>query len=242
MSANADYLKLRDLVQERENQRKRPTVFISGALVLDGFENVDFAEKMTNFIDLLVDGLINDQDCNIASAADGVVGCAVMRAVLRNMHTKTHHKREYCPWIQIDFPSSVYEFDDVDDVVRQKELENRWHLYRRAMISCADFAIFIGGSTVNPEGRRIYDDNIQKEYDIAKRKELHIIPVPSTGFVAKDIYHNSMRKFSSIYRYDIELFSLFEELNADNCELSAQIAIILKLIEKLKGKKYEYFK
>ena len=69
-----------------------------------------------------------------------------------------------------------------------QERRARWATYREDMISKAGIALFVFGNKVDPKGNVVPADGMLEEFKIAQANGLLVVPVGSTGYVAKTIY------------------------------------------------------
>lgn len=84
------------------------------------------------------------------------------------------------------------------------KLPELWESYRQEMISKCGTAIFLFGNKKGRDEKIIEANGVYREYEIAKEKGLLIIPIGSTGFVAKEIFDEikkDIMKYSYLKKY-----------------------------------------
>jgi len=168
------YAEITEILREIENIFKRKTVFISGSAEIYNGKAVDGQA----FIHKLTAELVAN-DLRIVNGFGWGVGSAVINGALSKIYDRPErYSREQLivrPFPQ--FPTGG------------KTLDVLWADYRNEMISFAGIALFIFGNKKDQDSGEIIDAmGVYKEFEIAKAKNLFLIPITSTGWMSKKIY------------------------------------------------------
>ena len=94
---------------------------------------------------------------------------------------QTQKDKSNSPYKQLDIRAFPYEDNKRDDYL--SIIKN----YREAIFSDAGIAIFLFGNKL-VDGNMSLATGMYEEFEIAKSKNCYIIPVGSTGYVAKQIF------------------------------------------------------
>ncbi|MCL5027562.1 MAG: SIR2 family protein [Bacteroidetes bacterium] len=84
------------------------------------------------------------------------------------------------------------------------KLSELWESYRQEMISKCGIAIFLFGNKKGEDEKIIDANGVYREYEIAKDKDLIIIPIGSTGFAAQKIFDEikrDIKKYPYLKKY-----------------------------------------
>ena len=111
---------------------------------------------------------------------------------------------------------------------QNKEGKELWSAWREDMISYAGISIFLFGNKL--EGKDlVLSDGIQEEFDISKRNENVLIPVASTGYMAKKLWEDDMKK-----EYSENIKTEMQTLSKENATLDELKSNILSILRKVK--------
>jgi hypothetical protein len=212
------YADITTILQALESRYRRKTILISGSA--HEYGHFPTAER---FIQELSGTLIKN-GYKIVSGFGLGVGSHVITGALQQIYEK-QGKQLHDQLVLRPFPQG-------DEAVQRQ-----WEAYRQDMVSYAGVAIFIFGNKLNPTGNDITLANgVKREFDIAKELGLKVIPVGSSGYMAKKLWKELMKDFDAFYpNQSLELKQAFDKLgqevnSPDN--LIAQILDTLNLIEK----------
>ena len=211
------YEEITEILKEIEDIFKRKTVFISGSAE-------DYNGKTSDgqaFIHKLSSALITN-NIRIVNGFGLGVGSAVINGALSKIYDQPErYSREQLiirPFPQ--FPTGT------------KTLNTLWSDYRNEMISFAGIAIFIFGNKIDPDtGKTIDAQGVYKEYEIAKAKNLFLIPVASTGWMSAKIYAELIGVNFNL-QDDDPMLGLLQKLQTTS-EEEKLIKLIVKIIEQL---------
>ena len=96
--------------------------------------------------------------------------------------------------------------------VGEQDLETLWRKYREDMISYAGIAIFLFGNKI-VNGEVVLSNGMKEEYEIALDNNILIIPVGSTGYMAKELW------LDLIERVDTDKYIIPENIRGEILEL-----------------------
>lgn len=170
------YGEITEILEEIENIFKRKTVFISGSAEQYGDWN---SQDGQGFIHKLSAGLVG-KGLRVVNGFGWGVGSAVINGALSKIyeHPDRFSKDQLIIKPFPQFPTGG------------KTLAELWSEYRDTMISYAGVSIIIfGNKKDNSDSTKIIDaDGVYKEFQIAKTKNLFVIPIPATGSMATKIF------------------------------------------------------
>ncbi|EOS7791563.1 SIR2 family protein [Enterococcus hirae] len=170
-----DYDEITSILLEVEKRYLRTNVFISGSI--KSYDEIWEENKVNNFCSILSEKLINN-NYKVHSGFGLGVGSSVINGALKEIYsTKYRHVDEHL--LLRPFPQ-VFENDE------EKKL--KWRQYREELISKVGVSIFIFGNKISKEGEVELSEGMFEEFEIAKKFNNLIIPVGSTGGMAKKIY------------------------------------------------------
>lgn len=212
-----DYSEIEEILQSIEHVHKRKTVFISGA----AHDYGDWTDRDAHhFIHTLSKELVKRR-CRIVSGFGLGVGSFVVSGVLEEIYL---HPRETSQDQLILRPFPIEPSGSVNKV-------DLWHMYREDMCSYAGVAIFIFGNKL--DGDSLVDsDGLMKEFKIAQSKDLFIIPVGSTGYMARSIYDIVKSDLVSFKYNSPTLQKSFQELG-ECMDAEKLIATILSVLDEI---------
>lgn len=162
------------ILREIEDIFKRKTVFISGSA--EDYHNWG-ARDGHAFIHKLSAELIANE-LRIVNGFGWGVGSAVINGALSKIH---EHPERFSREQLIVNPFPQFPTGG-------KTLDVLWDEYRNDMISFAGIAVIVFGNKKSDEDKIVDAGGVYKEYEIAKSKNLFIIPVAPTGWAAEKIY------------------------------------------------------
>ena len=205
------------LLKEIEKRYNSHSIFISGSAVEYG----DFTPlEAQNFIHLLSKELIK-KNFNVVNGFGLGVGSAVINGALDAVYSEPKKYSEnqliLKPFPQ--FPSG------------RKELEELREEYRQNMISRAGISIILFGNK-DDNGNIINAGGVKREFDIALELGVIPIPIPYTGYMAKEIFDIISEDYSK-YNLSEELFNDISKLTLDKENLQKSVQNIISIIQKI---------
>lgn len=218
-----DYDVITDVLIEIENRFKTSTVFISGSAEDYGHIGKEAAQV---FIHKLSKEIITN-GFNIVNGFGWGVGSAVINGSLEGIYEKPDKFSQDQLTIR-PFP----QFE-----TGKKKLPELWQEYRENMISLAGVILIVFGNKKVIDATSgneviVNADGVFKEFEIAIAKGLVPIPVPSTGFVAKEIYEKVLLKKDQ-YFINKDVIPFLEKLADNKISEKEIIEIIIDVIKKI---------
>ena len=171
-----DYVEITDILRNIESAVKRNNVFISGSADEYADWGKDKAEEMAGRI---AETLVKE-NFKITSGFGLGIGSAVINGALAEIYrNKYKHTDEYLRLRP--FPQGIKDETERQQVFTQ---------YRKEMIADTGVAIFLfGNKKGTTDSSKIIDAaGCWEEFEIAKENKDIIIPVGSTGYMAKKIW------------------------------------------------------
>lgn len=204
------YEEITEILKEVEQAQKRKTVFISGAAE-------DYSpysqQKVEQFVSSLSQEILK-LGYRIVTGFGLGIGSSVISGSIKYL-TEQNLKIDEDYLILRPFPQN-------------KEGKELWSAWREDMISYAGISIFLFGNKLQ-DGKVVPSNGMQEEFDISKRNENVLIPVASTGYMAKQLWENGMSKECS-KNIETEMQALSKE-NATLDELKSNILSILRKVK-----------
>jgi hypothetical protein len=211
-----DYADITALLKQIERRYRRKTVLISGS----AHEYGDWAQPDAgSFMRNLSQALIRN-DNRIVSGFGLGVGSQVITGVLEELY-QHQGKPLHDQLILRPFPQGA-------------EAPSQWEYYRQEMIAHAGVAVFVFGNKIEA-GKVVQANGLRREFEIAKEKELLLIPIGATGYVANQLWQEVMASFTDHFPTHEDLKPLFERLG-DPSDRQRLIATVIGIINKARGK------
>lgn len=180
-----EYSEISNLILNIEKEYLKNTIFISGSI---SGHNENWSEERINRYCYDLSRFLVSKNYKIISGFGVGVGSSVINGALDEIYkTKYRHVDEHL---------SLFPFPQNDN--GEKSLKERWTENRRQMISEAGVCIFLFGNKL-VDGQVELATGMMEEFQIAKEKGKIIIPIASTGYVAKQIFDEM--KQSGEYSY-----------------------------------------
>jgi len=211
-----DYSDITVLLQQIERRFRRKTVLISGSAHEYGAWTQAQAE---NHIRRLSQALIRN-DSRIVSGFGLGVGSQVITGALEELY-QHQGKRLHDQLILRPFPQGT-------------DAQKQWEYYRQEMIAHAGVAVFVFGNKLEA-GKVVPANGVRREFEIARDKELLLIPIGATGYVAKELWQEVAANFGTYYPAHAELKPLFDGLD-DASDSERLIGAVIEIINKAKGR------
>ncbi|HBB86831.1 MAG TPA: hypothetical protein DC047_04380 [Blastocatellia bacterium] len=213
------YTEITDILEEIANRFRKRTIFISGSAEEYADWNRPEAQE---FIHKLSHTIVS-QGFRIVNGFGWGVGSAVINGALDAVYERPERHSED-QLIMKPFPQFK---------TGEKELPALWEEYRQRMIKLAGIAIFIFGNKLDSSGNVVLANGVKREFEIAVQNDLVPIPVPSTGYVAKEIYEQISKDLTTYYAGNEDVIPMLEELSKYTSKASE--GIISKIVQIIKG-------
>lgn len=205
-----EYREITEILREVEQAQKRKTVFISGA-------TEDYAPYSQEDIEKFVSSLAQDilkLGYRIVTGFGLGIGSSVISGSIKYL-TEQRLKIDEDYLILRPFPQN-------------KEGKELWYAWREDMISYAGISVFLFGNK-SEDGNIVLSNGMQEEFDISKRNGNILIPVASTGYMAKQLWEKDLNQQCD-ERFKDEMDALSQE-NSTPDELKSNILSILKKVK-----------
>ncbi|MFK9118342.1 SIR2 family protein [Peribacillus castrilensis] len=204
------------ILQQIENSHKLNNIFISGSAVEYG----GFTKKAAQtFIYSLAKQLVTD-NYKITSGFGEGVGDLVINGSLTGVFG-SRYKKVNDLLVLKPFPQFVQDGENK---------EKLWTQYREDIINDVGIVIFMFGNIENSTEKKSieYAAGMMEEFEIAKRFNKLVIPIGSTGYVAKEIFDEITKEIDK-YGYLKDSLSVLEK-EKDTTLLIREIKKIIKKI------------
>ncbi len=210
------YDEITDILREIESAVKMRDVFISGsAHEFNGSWDKESAEK---FARELASALVKN-NYRITSGYGVGIGSSIINGALDEIYSsKYKHIDEYL--CLRPFPQN-YTSED--------EKERRNTQYREDMISNVGIAIFIFGNKILSDSGAteiVNSDGCKKEFEIAVKNGKIVIPIGSTGYMARELLDYIKEHFEDFIYLKNYIDDLYRET-----EVNKLVDLILKIIK-----------
>lgn len=197
-----DYLEITEILKELESAVLANNIFISGSA--DVFDDVWGRSKVEELAYKLAKQLVKEE-FRVTSGFGLGIGSSVINGALDEIYSSRykHISEHLC---LRPFPQGIVDVE---------ERKSKWMKYREDIIEENGVVIFMmGNKMVN--GKKTIADGCLQEYQIAKKNNCVLIPLGSTGDVAKIIY-NDMKDNKEDYPYLEKYFDILgTETDIDN--------------------------
>jgi len=213
-----EYSDIVDILTEIENRYKKRTIFVSGS-----------AEEYGDWDRLKAQTFIHKLSKEIVKTGSTIVngfGWGVGSAVINGALEAVYENYEKCSEDQLIMrPFPQFETGG-------KSLPDMWQEYREKMISLAGVAIFIFGNKLGKGGVESAG-GVKKEFEIAQKQGLVLIPVAATGYMAKELFELVEKNKDEYYKGMDWLFSKLKELADPAKSPDEMIKTVVEIIKTL---------
>lgn len=195
---------------------RRRRVFVSGSAATYAPMSDGEAQQMLRALGagLIADGL------DVVTGFGLGIGPYLLNGVLEGLErdgTQALHDRVTLR----PFPQGI-----ADPVVRAA----RWREYRRDMIGTAGVAVFVFGNRTSERGSVESAAGVFEEFALAVEAGLALVPVASTGYVARELHAEVVRRFTEFFPGRPELrdqFALLDDAEADAATLVRRVTTLV---------------
>jgi hypothetical protein len=165
-----------------ERRFRRKCIFISGAAE-------DFSPRQKNEVERFIQKLsmsLIKSNFKIVSGFGVGIGNSVISGALKHIYME-QRKSLSDQLILRPFPC---QFSSSQDKIKI------WHEYREDMISYSGAALFLFGNKL-VDGKLLPSNGMRDEFEIAKEKNLFLLPIGATGFMARELWEEVNKNFDS---------------------------------------------
>lgn len=204
-----DYSEIPKILSDLKIMNKCNNIFISGSAHKYG---VKWEKTAPLFIRELVHALYKKDYKIITGHARGI-GSYVISSVLEECQSSVIELEKH---LMIKaFPYEDKSRSDYDKIIEG---------YRKGIFKSAGIAIFMfGNKTIN--NNTVLADGVYKEYQIAKQSGAYIIPIGSTGYMAKQIWSEVYSDINN-YPYLKKHISVLQECTEPHTVIDSIISIL----------------
>ena len=209
------YSQIPKILEHMRIQAKTKNIFISGAANTYG---AAWEKTGVQFIRMLTQSLY-EQDYKIITGHARGIGSYIIATVLENVQSNAN-------LLESHLLIRAFPYEDKSPDYPKLKTE-----YRESIAKVAGISIFIFGNKENENGECVLSDGMTEEFEAAKKAKNFIIPIGSTGFVAKQIYDEVARNkedYPYLSKKDLRILGNCE----DPSKLIEQIKSILTNIKK----------
>lgn len=215
-----DYSEITTILRHLEWSYRRKTIFISGSAYEYGKWKPEDAQHFIYSLSKEISSL----GFRIVSGFGLGVGSSVITGVLENVYMGGR-RLDSEQLILRPFPQ--YE-------VGKRPLSQIWEQYRTDMISYAGIAIFVFGNKII-DGNVVLADGLIKEFEIAKRSGLLLIPIGATNYASKFIYDQlSQEDYFNSPNFPNESLEDIKKLNDNSLDLKDIKDILINILKFIK--------
>lgn len=84
-------------------------------------------------------------------------------------------------------------------ITNASERKRRWTEYRQQILDEAGIAIFLFGNKRDAAGAVVPADGVEEEFAIAVQKEIAVVPIGCTGYLAQSLHERVSKRFVRYY-------------------------------------------
>ncbi|EGR0669542.1 hypothetical protein E4T17_11380 [Vibrio vulnificus] len=205
------YAEITEILYKIERQFRRKTVFLSGsAHDFTPFNQSDVESFLCRLGNILI-----EKNYKISSGIGLGIGNAFITGAIQGVYE--YHNGHINDYINMKpFPQYIEN---------KVERDATWEKYRFEIIGSAGVAIFfMGNKLVN--GETLSADGVRKEFEIAHKLGLALIPIGCSGFMAKELWEEVMANVSKYY----------DESNGKLIEAINELGVVVEKPEQLISK------
>lgn len=184
-----EYSEITEILKDVELAQKRKTIFISGAAE-------DYSPYSQQEVEQFVSSLSQEilkLGYRIVTGFGLGIGSSVISGSIKYL-TEQRLKIDEDYLLLRPFPQN-------------KEGKELWSAWRENMISYAGISIFMFGNKLE-NGTILLSNGMEEEFDISKKNGNILIPVASTGYMAKHLWENKLNKeFDENIKTEMQILS-----------------------------------
>jgi hypothetical protein len=203
-----------------ERSYRQRTIFISGAAeIFDPWSR----GAIRDFLRGLSQALVNRGD-RISTGVGFGVGDAIISGALEQSEDDGR--------VRVDDVLILRPFPHA--VASGAERVKLWDSYRREMIGHCGVAVFLLGNKRSDSDEIVLSDGVRREFELARELGVMVVPVGSLGYMARELWSEVDRSFSSFYpEASSTLHELFKKLGESVESPSQLIQPILNFLNAL---------
>lgn len=213
-----DYSEITEILQELETRLKQKAIFISSAIS----DYSHFAKDEVESLLKKLSGCLIVEGYTIVTGYGLGVGNAIIFGALDEIYVNGKGNKEQ---LEIKpFPQSNH--------ANTKQV---WTQHRKTMISNCGVAIFLFGNIIDDKGQVINSPGMREEFEIAKSNNAYLLPVGETGYMAKELYDETLASYEKYNsNYNMNAKSSFQLLKDDSTGLTNTVDKIMTVLNSIK--------
>lgn len=218
-----EYDDITEILQIISNRYNRRNILISGSaesyeeFKVQGITAQDFVHELSKSL--------SKNRFRIATGFGLGIGSGVINGVLEWMSEENSRNMDNYLLMR-PFPQYAKEGEDIQKL---------WHSYRENLMQECGIAIFIFGNKNDPEKGIIHALGVEKEFEIALKNDVKVVPIGATGYASKVLYEKLMTDFEKFYPDLPHLKENFLKLNEEKIHYKELISNILKITNSIRG-------
>ena len=205
-----EYSEITEILKDIEQAQKRKTIFISGAAE-------DYSpysqQEVEQFVSSLSQEILKLGYRIVTGFGLGIGSSVISGSIKYLMERRLKIDENYL--LLRPFPQN-------------KEGKELWSAWRENMISYAGISIFMFGNKLE-NGTILLSNGMEEEFDISKKNGNILIPVASTGYMAKQLWENKLNRVC-----DENIKTEMQILSQKDSELDLLKTNILSILRKVK--------
>lgn len=210
-----DFEEITELLRKLEIRYKSRTVFISGAASeYGGIEE----HNALGFVYDLSRHLVK-RNLRVVTGFGLGIGSSVISGVLEETFQNPKAKVED-QLVLRPFPQSTESAHPLNEL---------WTKYREDMIDYAGIALFLFGNKKSDNGI-ILSNGMREEYEIAKAKGLLLLPIGSTGYMARQLWSELNAEIQDSSNISTTMKELYSKLGTEEFDAKNLINLIIEII------------
>ncbi|MFC3682641.1 SIR2 family protein [Hydrogenophaga luteola] len=213
----AEYSEIPRILKRIESGFRKRTVFFSGSA--EEYGSWDRQTALAFVHNLSMECV--KQNCRVVNGFGWGVGSAVINGALEAIY------------------GNPQKFSEDQLIVRPfpqhgGNLKELWEQYRQRMISLAGVAVFVFGNKLDDTRNLVPANGVHREFQIAMENGLVPIPVGATGYVAEELWNETLRDPAKYYP-GIEgwILPIIQELGRKDLSPDQLTRHILEIIRRL---------
>ena len=171
-----DYGEITQILREINKAYYQNTIYISGAVADPGRWNLKDVEEFV----FNLSGALVHEGYRIVTGYGLGIGNSVIGGVLNEVYMNK------CK--QLEDELIARPFPQGND-----EIKKKWPAYRRDMISYTGISIFLFGNKIDKDGKIVFSNGMQQEYEISESQGNILIPVGATDFISRKLWEDTIK-------------------------------------------------
>ena len=212
-----DYGEITQILREINKAYYQNTIYISGAVADPGRWNLKDVEEFV----FNLSGALVHEGYRIVTGYGLGIGNSVIGGVLNEVYMNK------CK--QLEDELIARPFPQGND-----EIKTKWPAYRRDMISYTGISIFLFGNKQDKDGKIVFSNGMQQEYEISESQGNILIPVGVTDFISRKLWEDTIKVHKDEEPYK-SLEKKFKSLGDDEWYKNPNglIKLIVEIVKKV---------